>query len=110
MPSVPSIEEIESVAQKIQHQVLRTPTILYSGAPVPGLDSATVYINGFTCPIVGRVSMDSIAVNVSDVEKVSLGDEVVLWGAEHPIDILAGAANTITYELMTSIRGHRTYS
>lgn len=44
MPVAPSIDEIESVAHKIQRHVLRTPTIQYSGAPVPGLESATVYI------------------------------------------------------------------
>jgi len=38
MPIAPSIEEIESVAQKIQHHVLRTPTIQYSGAPVLKLE------------------------------------------------------------------------
>jgi len=44
MSSAPTIEEIESVANKIQHHVRRTPTIEYSGAPMPGLEDATVFI------------------------------------------------------------------
>jgi len=71
---------------------------------------ASVLLNGQICPIVGRVSMDSIAIDLSRTENAQLGDEAVLWGVEHPIDILAKSANTISYELMTSIRGQRNYS
>jgi len=70
---------------------------------------ASVSLNGHICPIVGRVSMDSIAINVGHTQKAQLGDEAVLWGAEHPIEILAKAAHTISYELMTSIQGQRIY-
>ena len=44
MALAPSIEEIESVAAKIKPHVLRTPTIKYSGAPIPGLEDATLFI------------------------------------------------------------------
>jgi len=70
---------------------------------------ASVLLNGHICPIVGRVSMDSIAIDLSLTHNAQLGDEAVLWGVEHPIDIMANAANTISYELMTSIRGPRAY-
>ncbi len=72
-------------------------------------NSASVYCNGKMCSVLGRVSMDSIAIDLSLVSEVQMGDEVVLWGPEHPVDILANAANTISYELMTSIRGPRDY-
>ncbi len=71
--------------------------------------NASVLLNGRICPIIGRVSMDSIAIDLSKVKNAQLGDEAVVWGVEHPIEILASAANTITYELMTSIRGPRDY-
>jgi len=45
---------------------------------------ASVSLNGHVCPIVGRVSMDSIAINVGHVQNAQLGDEVVLWGVEQP--------------------------
>lgn len=71
---------------------------------------ASVYLNGRVCPIIGRVSMDSIAIDLGCDDHAQLNDEAVLWGVEHPIDILSNAANTISYELMTSIKGHRIYS
>lgn len=71
--------------------------------------SATVWINGASCSIVGRVSMDSVAIDIRGAEKTQVGDEVVLWGTEHPVERMAAAANTIAYELFTSIRGDRQY-
>lgn len=73
-------------------------------------EHASVSLNGQLCPIVGRVSMDTIAIDLSLAQNPQLGDEAVLWGGEHPIEILAKAAATISYELMTSIRGPREYS
>ena len=72
-------------------------------------DAATVWIAGHCCPVVGRVSMDSIAIDVTGLDHIGVGSEVVLWGPEHSIDVLAKAANTISYELMTAIKGPREY-
>lgn len=72
--------------------------------------SAVVWVDGHQCSVLGRVSMDSIAINLSGVNSAKLGTEVVLWGPEQPIEVLAKAANTISYELMTSIKGLRDYS
>ncbi|MCL4167420.1 UNVERIFIED_CONTAM: hypothetical protein GTU68_026375 [Idotea baltica] len=71
--------------------------------------SATVFCNGHACSVLGRVSMDSIAIDLSDASSAQIGDQAVLWGPEHSVEILAKAANTISYELMTSIRGTRDY-
>lgn len=71
--------------------------------------SAAVTINGKRCPIVGRVSMDSIAVDLRQVPDVALGAVVEFWGGNSPINLLAKAAGTINYELLTSIRGCRSY-
>lgn len=73
-------------------------------------NTAAVYINGARCPIVGRVSMDSIAVDLRSAPAVALGARAEFWGETAPIDTLAKAAGTISYELLTSIRGKRTYS
>lgn len=72
-------------------------------------DTATVWIAGLRCPIVGRVSMDSIAIDLRNIERPEPGVEVVLWGPEHSVDILAKAAGTISYELLTSIAGSKRY-
>jgi alanine racemase len=61
-----------------------------------------VWAAGAVRPIVGRVSMDVIAVDVTDAD-ISLGDLVELFGANRPVDDAATAAGTISYELLTSI-------
>lgn len=71
--------------------------------------SATVAVRGVRCPIIGRVSMDSLAIDVRQVPEVQVGDAVELFGEVAPIDDLARAAGTISYELLTSIRGKRIY-
>jgi len=72
-------------------------------------NEACVLLNGQRCSILGRVSMDSIAVDLRGVPHTQLGDDAVLWGEEHPVEVLANAAGTISYELLTSIKGPRVY-
>jgi alanine racemase len=62
-----------------------------------------VLVNGRQAPIIGRVSMDMISVDVSHLEAVDVGDPVVLWGKGLPIERLAQAANTISYELLCGV-------
>lgn len=62
-----------------------------------------VLVNGRQAPIVGRVSMDMISVDVSHLGQVDVGDPVVLWGKGLPIERLAQAANTISYELLCGV-------
>ena len=53
-------------------------------------------------PIVGRVSMDVCAVDVTGLD-VAVGDRVELFGANRMLDDAAAAAGTIAYELLTSV-------
>jgi len=71
-----------------------------------------VLVNGVRTRLVGRVSMDMLAVDLGPVEaagkRCALGDEVVLWGVSRhgavlPIDEVAQAAGTISYELMCAV-------
>jgi alanine racemase len=68
---------------------------------------ASVLVRGERAPVVGRVSMDLTTVDVTDIAKVQQGDEVVLLGhqgdAEISADEMAAWANTIPYEILTSI-------
>lgn len=59
-------------------------------------------VDGALRPIVGRVSMDVCAVDVTGLD-VAVGDTVELFGAQRNIDDAANAAGTIAYELLTSI-------
>jgi alanine racemase len=67
----------------------------------------TVLVRGQRAPVVGRVSMDYMSVDVGGIPGVSVGDEVVLVGrsGEHGIDAaeLAGQAGTIPYEILTRL-------
>lgn len=73
-------------------------------------ESASVTLNGVRCPVIGRVSMDSIAVDLRRAVEARPGALVQLWGPSASIDALAKAADTISYELLTSIRGQRNYT
>ncbi|MGR5140292.1 alanine racemase [Photobacterium sp. DNB23_23_1] len=58
-----------------------------------------VYINGRTVPIVGRVSMDMMTVDLGSAHQDKVGDTVELWGQHLPIEHVAKNLGTIPYEL-----------
>jgi len=68
---------------------------------------AQVLVRGIRCPVLGRVTMDMIMADVSDVPGVSIGDEVVLLGVQGPQRIsaqeLAKYCDTINYEITCQI-------
>ena len=70
-----------------------------------------VLIRGVRCPMVGRVSMDMLAVDLSPVlaaaqtDPVAPGEPVILWGGGLPIEDIARAAGTINYELLCQVTG-----
>ena len=65
--------------------------------------TAHALINGQRCPLVGRVSMDMLAVDVSAIEDCVVGDEVILWGPDLPTDEVAAELNLIPYVLTCGI-------
>ena len=71
------------------------PRSVPSGTPV--------LVNGRRAPLVGRVSMDMITVDVTELPSVATGDPVVLWGDEVPVEEIARLAGTIAYELICGV-------
>ncbi|MGS2721213.1 alanine racemase [Paraglaciecola aestuariivivens] len=71
------------------------------GYPRNAKSGTPVWINGQLVPLVGRVSMDLISIEVTQLTKVKIGDRVVLWGKELSADRVAKFADTIGYELVT---------
>jgi alanine racemase len=72
------------------------PRSLPSGAPV--------LVNGERAGLVGRVSMDMIGIDVTNLRRPPvLGDPVVLWGEGLPVEEIAVWADTIPYELLCGI-------
>jgi alanine racemase len=70
-------------------------------------DRAHVLVAGVRCPVIGNVSMDLTAVDVTDCGPVMIGQEVVLLGEQGGARIdaneLAQASRTIPYEVLTSV-------
>ena len=71
------------------------PRSVESGTPV--------LVNGHRAPLIGRVSMDMITVDVTDLPGVAAGDPVVLWGEGVPVEEIARCAGTIPYELICGV-------
>lgn len=62
-------------------------------------------IRGQFAPIVGNVCMDMCMLDVTYIEGVSEGDEVVVFGKIQPVQQVAAWCETITYEILTNISG-----
>lgn len=72
------------------------------------VDGTPVLVNGQRCPIAGKVSMDMLTVDVTDVPDAAIGSDVVLWGAASngavlPVDEVARYCDTISYALLTGV-------
>lgn len=62
-----------------------------------------VVIRGQRAPVLGRVSMDTVCVDLKNCPEAQPGDEVLLWGNNLPVEQAAIKAGTIPYELLTQI-------
>ena len=86
--------------------VLRSATIPIGHADgigrIYGNGKGFVTINNKKAPIIGNVCMDMIMVDVTDIDCCE-GDEVIVFDANSTAETLAQTANTISYELITSI-------
>ena len=85
---------------------IATITVGYGdGYPRNASNGTPVLINGVRYPLVGRVSMDMITVDVTELSDVAIGDKAVLWGPELPVNEVASYCGTIGYELLTRMPG-----
>jgi alanine racemase len=73
------------------------------GYPRHAPSGTPVLVNGKRAALAGRVSMDMICVDLGDHPAARVGDEVVLWGEDLPVDEIATAADTISYELLCGV-------
>ena len=73
------------------------------GYPRHAPTGTPVLVNGKRTRTVGRVSMDMIAVDISDIHDAYIGTPVTLWGAGLPADEVAAAAGTVSYELLCAL-------
>ena len=66
-------------------------------------NGADVWIRGRRLPILGRVTMDQMMVDVTDAEDVIEGDEVEIFGPNIPVAEIAAKADTVVWEIFTGI-------
>lgn len=73
------------------------------GYPRTAASGTPVLVNGRTASLAGRVSMDLITVDVTEIGPVQVGDPVELWGANLAVNRVAHHAATSAYEVLTRI-------
>lgn len=73
------------------------------GYPRHAIDGTPVAVCGRPTRIIGRVSMDMLTVDLSEIERAGPGDPVELWGQQIPANEVASACGTIAYELFTKL-------
>jgi alanine racemase len=73
------------------------------GYPRSVASGTPVLVNGVRVPLAGRVSMDLMTLDLRGASNARVGDPVVLWGPQLPVEEIAAAAATISYELTCSI-------
>lgn len=93
--------------------IIATVAIGYAdGYPRHAPNGTPTLVNGRRAPLVGTVSMDAITVDLTDHDRVAVGDRVELWGPGIAVNEVAAAAGTIGYQLLTGVssRVPRSYS
>jgi alanine racemase len=73
------------------------------GYPRHAPTGTPILVNGQRTRTLGRVSMDMLAVDLSNITDAKIGSRVVLWGEGMPVEEVAHAAGTISYELLCAI-------
>lgn len=73
------------------------------GYPHCAQSGTPILVNGKLTELVGQVAMDMLTVNLSNQLEAKIGDPVVLWGADLPIEQIAESTSSFRYELLCGI-------
>jgi alanine racemase len=73
------------------------------GYPREFQTTVSVLVRGQRAPVIGRISMDMLTVDLRAVAGAQVGDEVILWGQDLPVEEIAHAAGTIPYTLLCGL-------
>ncbi len=73
------------------------------GYPRHARNGTPTLIHNTICPLVGRVSMDLITVDLRKCPKAKINDDVILWGEDLPAENVAVFSDTIAYELLCNV-------
>lgn len=81
------------------------------GYPRHAPNGTPVAVDGCVTGLVGRVSMDMLAVDLTELPDAGIGSDVELWGKTVSVDEVAARAGTISYQLLCNVkRVRREYS
>ena len=107
VPAGSSISYGQTFVTKRESFIATLPIGYADGYPRLLSNRGEVLVTGKRAPVAGRVCMDLTMIDVTDIGKIQQGDEVVLLGrqgdAEISADDMAAWADTISYEILTSI-------
>ncbi|QSA98001.1 alanine racemase [Methylococcus sp. EFPC2] len=73
------------------------------GYPRQAPSGTPVLVRGRRAPLIGRVSMDMVTLDLSELPEARVGDEVTLWGEGLPVEEIARHAGTIPYVLLCNV-------
>jgi alanine racemase len=96
-------------AQYVCNQDMKVGIVAFGygdGYPITARSGAPVLVGRRRCPLVGRISMDMMAVDITECPDVGVGDQVILWGEGLPIEEVVQHAAGITWSVLTGVQ-HR---
>ncbi len=73
------------------------------GYPRHAEPGTPILVNGQQVSLIGRPSMDMLTVDLRNTPDAQVGDPVVLWGPDLPVEEIARCASTIPYELLCNV-------
>ncbi len=73
------------------------------GYPRHAPTGTPVLVEGQRVGTIGRVSMDSLCIDITDLPDAGVGSQVTLWGEGLPVEEVAASAGTVSYELLTKV-------
>lgn len=107
LPAGTGISYGRTFVTKRETRVATIPIGYADGYPRALSNKGKVLIGGVPCPIIGRICMDQMMVDVTDIPNVKVGDTVVLFGCDRDsflsVDEIANAAYSFNYEFVCNI-------
>ncbi|HEU4709030.1 MAG TPA: alanine racemase [Methylophilaceae bacterium] len=73
------------------------------GYPRHAPNGTPIHVAGKATHTIGRISMDMLFADVTDIPQANVGSPVELWGEHNPVDAVAEAAGTVGYELLCAL-------
>jgi alanine racemase len=104
---LPAGEPVGYGAQYITQQPMRVGIVAMGyadGYPRHAPTGTPVAVDGCITQLLGRVCMDMLAVDLTDLKQADVGSSVELWGARVSVDEVAMRAGTISYELLCNVK------